>query len=156
MKRIPYLDGNGRWRFVRLLPFVLILFVLHSIARGSNSLGLAPRHISTDARGLGSAGSDGFNVERDVGMPMRDGVELRADILRPSGAARFATLVCRTPYDQRGCAANVHDFSEGRGARLCGGGAGRARVVRIGRRASPGATAIWELSDFRIRARCNG
>jgi putative CocE/NonD family hydrolase len=35
--------------------------------------------------------------ERDVAIPMRDGVRLRADILRPP-AGRFPTLVYRTPY----------------------------------------------------------
>src|SRR5229473_2735244 len=34
----------------------------------------------------------------DVGVPMRNGVVLRADILRPSVEGRFPTLVYRTPY----------------------------------------------------------
>ena len=38
--------------------------------------------------------------ERDVAIPMRDGVRLRADILRPS-EGRFPTLVYRTPYGRR-------------------------------------------------------
>ena len=38
--------------------------------------------------------------ERDVVVPMRDGVRLRADILRPS-EGRFPTLVYRTPYGKR-------------------------------------------------------
>jgi uncharacterized protein len=36
--------------------------------------------------------------ERDVAVPMRDGVVLRADVLRPSGGGKFPTLVYRTPY----------------------------------------------------------
>ena len=36
--------------------------------------------------------------ERNVPIPMRDGVQLRADILRPAGNGRFPTLVYRTPY----------------------------------------------------------
>jgi uncharacterized protein len=36
--------------------------------------------------------------DRNVAIPMRDGVQLRADILRPAGSARFPTLVYRTPY----------------------------------------------------------
>jgi hypothetical protein len=36
--------------------------------------------------------------EQDVVTPMRDGVRLRADILRPSSDGRFPTLVYRTPY----------------------------------------------------------
>jgi putative CocE/NonD family hydrolase len=38
--------------------------------------------------------------ERDVVVPMRDGVRLRADILRPS-EGRVSTLVYRTPYGKR-------------------------------------------------------
>jgi putative CocE/NonD family hydrolase len=37
-------------------------------------------------------------VERDVAVPMRDGVVLRADVLRPSGPGPFPVLVYRTPY----------------------------------------------------------
>src|SRR5260370_39075609 len=38
------------------------------------------------------------NQNADVGVPMRDGVVLRADILLPSVEGRFPTLVYRTPY----------------------------------------------------------
>lgn len=37
-------------------------------------------------------------VERNVAVPMRDGVVLRADLRRPAGEGRFPTLVYRTPY----------------------------------------------------------
>jgi hypothetical protein len=37
-------------------------------------------------------------VERNVSVPMRDGVILRADIYRPSAEGRHPTLVYRTPY----------------------------------------------------------
>ncbi|HYA22670.1 MAG TPA: CocE/NonD family hydrolase [Terriglobales bacterium] len=37
-------------------------------------------------------------VEKDVAIPMRDRVVLRADILRPSEDGRFPVLVYRTPY----------------------------------------------------------
>lgn len=40
----------------------------------------------------------GFPHERGVAVPMRDGVTLRADVLRPEGTGRFPTLVYRTPY----------------------------------------------------------
>jgi len=39
-----------------------------------------------------------FRVERDVGVPMRDGVVLRADVYRPERKGRFPVLVYRTPY----------------------------------------------------------
>jgi putative CocE/NonD family hydrolase len=37
-------------------------------------------------------------LERDVAVPMRDGVMLRAIVARPPGAGRFPVLVYRTPY----------------------------------------------------------
>ena len=37
-------------------------------------------------------------VDRDVAVPMRDGVVLRADIYRPDRKGRFPVLVYRTPY----------------------------------------------------------
>ena len=39
-----------------------------------------------------------FVIERDVAVPMRDGIALRADVLRPNSDGRFPTLVYRTPY----------------------------------------------------------
>jgi uncharacterized protein len=37
-------------------------------------------------------------TQKDVAVPMRDGVTLRADILRPRGDGPFPVLVYRTPY----------------------------------------------------------
>jgi len=39
-------------------------------------------------------------IERNVAVPVRDGVVLRADLWRPAGAGRFPTLVYRTPYNK--------------------------------------------------------
>ncbi|HKB07411.1 MAG TPA: CocE/NonD family hydrolase, partial [Candidatus Polarisedimenticolia bacterium] len=39
-----------------------------------------------------------MTVEKNVAVPMRDGVVLRADIYRPASPGRFPTLVYRTPY----------------------------------------------------------
>jgi uncharacterized protein len=39
-----------------------------------------------------------FVAEKDVPVPMRDGVILRADLLRPRGDGSFPVLVYRTPY----------------------------------------------------------
>src|SRR5437868_194599 len=38
--------------------------------------------------------------EDDVPIPMRDGVVLRADIMRPAAPGRYPTLVYRTPYNK--------------------------------------------------------
>jgi len=39
-------------------------------------------------------------IERNVAVPMRDGVVLRADVWRPAATGRFPTLVYRTPYSK--------------------------------------------------------
>jgi uncharacterized protein len=39
-------------------------------------------------------------VERNVGVPMRDGTVLRADVYRPGAPGRYPALVLRTPYDR--------------------------------------------------------
>ncbi len=39
-----------------------------------------------------------FVTEKDVAVPMRDGVVLRANVLRPNGEGAFPVLVYRTPY----------------------------------------------------------
>ncbi len=50
------------------------------------------------------AGDDGGQatadivIEKDVAVPMRDGVVLRADVYRPAGDGPFPVLVYRTPY----------------------------------------------------------
>jgi putative CocE/NonD family hydrolase len=45
-----------------------------------------------------SSPEQGFVVENDVAVPMRDGTTLRADIQRPGGTGPFPVLVYRTPY----------------------------------------------------------
>ena len=37
-------------------------------------------------------------LDKNVAVPMRDGVILRADVLRPAGPGKFPVLVYRTPY----------------------------------------------------------
>jgi uncharacterized protein len=39
-------------------------------------------------------------VERNVAVPMRDGVLLRADVYRPEGGGRVPAVLGRTPYDR--------------------------------------------------------
>ena len=48
--------------------------------------------------------------EQDVAVPMRDGVRLRADILRPT-RGRFPTLVYRTPYGKRAALKDYTTFT---------------------------------------------
>ncbi|HEY1434254.1 MAG TPA: CocE/NonD family hydrolase, partial [Thermoanaerobaculia bacterium] len=51
------------------------------------------------AAGAASAGTP--FIERDLVIPMRDGVRLQADVERPAEAGRFPTLVYRTPYGRK-------------------------------------------------------
>ena len=44
----------------------------------------------------------GVKVERNVAVPMRDGVVLRADVFRPAEGGPFPVLVLRTPYGKEG------------------------------------------------------
>src|SRR5689334_25362119 len=44
------------------------------------------------------AGAAQWVEQSDVAVPMRDGVVLRAEVRRPSGAGPFPVLVYRTPY----------------------------------------------------------
>jgi len=54
-----------------------------------------PRPVAPDDRAV-----DGGVFERNLDVPMRDGVRLRADVMRPAGRGPFPTLVYRTPYDK--------------------------------------------------------
>ena len=47
-------------------------------------------------------------MDTDVAVPMRDGVVLRAIVMRPNATGRFPTLVYRTPY---GAADAMEDYS---------------------------------------------
>src|SRR5690348_18192031 len=41
-----------------------------------------------------------YILQKDVAVPMRDGVVLRADLLLPRGKGRLSTLVYGTPYNK--------------------------------------------------------
>jgi putative CocE/NonD family hydrolase len=49
-----------------------------------------------------SGRQDTMRAERDVPVPMRDGVVLRADVFSPADAATHPVLVARTPYGKQG------------------------------------------------------
>ncbi len=50
--------------------------------------------------GTASAAPAGADL-RGIAVPMRDGVKLSADVLRPRADGRYPTLVYRTPYDRK-------------------------------------------------------
>ncbi len=97
---------------------------------------MAVAGLALSARQSGSA-ADG-RVERDVAVPMRDGVVLRADLWRPSTGTRFPTLVYRTPYGKRGTSDSaIVQKAVGRGYAVL------VQDVR-GRYASDGAYAAYQ------------
>ena len=53
-------------------------------------------------------------IERDLAVPMRDGVVLRADVYRPEQGGPYPVLVMRTPYGKRGkkFGLSVNDWSD--------------------------------------------
>jgi putative CocE/NonD family hydrolase len=53
------------------------------------------------ALGAGLLGAEPLRIDRDVEARMRDGVVLRADILRPDRQGRFPALLIRTPYGKQ-------------------------------------------------------
>jgi len=59
----------------------------------------------------------GVQIGRDVAVPMRDGIVLRADVYRPARAGRFPVLVFRTPYGKQFAAKGdgVHTKAVARG-----------------------------------------
>jgi len=52
----------------------------------------------------------GFVTEKKVAVPMRDGVVLRADVLRPKGKGPFPVLVYRTPYGKENALGDYTTF----------------------------------------------
>jgi putative CocE/NonD family hydrolase len=59
----------------------------------------------------------GFVVEKNVMIPMRDGVRLAADIYRPTRAGtaasgKFPAVLTRTPYDKTGVGGEGHYYAE--------------------------------------------
>jgi uncharacterized protein len=69
-------------RLARLISLIITTALLTTLAVPQNAVHENPDYI----------------VEKDVAVPMRDGVTLRADVLRPKGSGPFPVLLYRTPY----------------------------------------------------------
>ena len=92
MIRDPKYPGEGRLAFAFVAAIAIALLV------GCNR---------TEPWSTTATVPDGFAepvIENDVGVRMRDGVLLRADIFRPAGDGPFPVLVYRTPYGKRAAA----------------------------------------------------
>ncbi len=57
-----------------------------------------------------------LTVDRNVPVPMRDGIVLRADVHRPAAPGRYPTLVYRTPYGKDGLFESGSEPTIGRAA----------------------------------------
>jgi hypothetical protein len=53
-----------------------------------------------------------FKLSKNIAVPMRDGVVLRADVLLPSNSNRFPTLVYRTPYNKESVLRGYKSFEK--------------------------------------------
>ena len=115
-------------------------------------------------------------VDRDVVIPMRDGVALRADIYRPARGGSFPVLVFRTPYGkhyaaesdrihlkavERGYAVILQDvrgrYASGWNLRtLSPRRRGRVRHDRMGRGPGMVRSAGSARTAFLTRAQCSG
>src|SRR3954454_19290246 len=57
-------------------------------------------------------GSGGPRIEREVAVPMRDGVKLMADVYLPAGRGPWPVILFRTPYNRAGGEGAVRPFRE--------------------------------------------
>ncbi len=60
--------------------------------------GAALKTVAQEVPPANKPSSGRYTTEKNVGIPMRDGIVLRADILCPAGGEKFPVLVYRTPY----------------------------------------------------------
>jgi putative CocE/NonD family hydrolase len=86
----------------------LALVLLIAVAGFGLPWAVPPLHVGALLAGAAEAENDAFEIERNVAVPMRDGVILRMDVLRPRRPGRFPTLVYRTPYDKEDA---LHTYS---------------------------------------------
>ena len=116
-----------------------------------------------------------FRVERDIAVPMRDGIVLRADVYRPETVGRLPVLVYRTPYGKHNAADSYQTHLKAVARNYVvvlqdvrGRYASDGRFIPTGRRVptvttrsngprrSPGPTEWSARMACRIRGPCNG
>ncbi len=83
-------------------------------------------------------------IEREVEVPMRDGINLLCDVYRPSGEGRYPVLLSRTPYDKT---ARVFSFAGGDPVRFAGAG-----YVVVSQDVRGTGTSEGEFYPFRAEA----
>jgi hypothetical protein len=112
---------------MQVLPLIALMLLLSTGCRAV----IPPEAERPSGAAAGNAGvpaSGDFTnliVERNVPVPMRDGVVLRADLYRPAAPGRYPTLVYRTPYAKDGLLESGSEPTLSRAAR-----AGYALVIQ--------------------------
>ncbi len=87
------------WSRRELAASIFLALVISAFA--GTLLLVAQTKMDGDSKGLGNLTEDAAgppNFAKDVAVPMRDGVVLRADVWLPAASGRFPALVYRTPY----------------------------------------------------------
>jgi putative CocE/NonD family hydrolase len=88
MLRVMKPSRTNEWPFIwRTIYFSCLLLAADAFPSFAKTAQLAARDSSPV-------------VSKDVPVPMRDGIVLRADVLLPAESGRFPTLVYRTPYNK--------------------------------------------------------
>src|SRR5579863_5083754 len=85
--RFPAMRTNYSGKSRRATLVVVLLFTLIGVSL------VAPTESRAD-------GPYEVTIQRGIGMKMRDGVTLRADIYRPKADGKFPVILTRTPYDK--------------------------------------------------------
>jgi putative CocE/NonD family hydrolase len=81
-----------------------------SLAAGAAFLAVV---LSLSLAGCGGSKTGSIFIEKNVAVPMRDDVILRADVRRPASAGKYPVLVFRTPYSKdEGDPDNEKTFTE--------------------------------------------
>ena len=75
-------------------PFIWLVIGFSGIVLAANALPFLAKTPQSPAA------DSSHVVKKNVAVPMRDGIILRADVLLPAESGRFPTLVYRTPYNK--------------------------------------------------------
>ncbi len=75
--------------------------------------GLRPEDRKYPGHGYRSIREAGMLIERDVAVPMRDGIKIYVDILRPDSGARVPAIICWSAYGKHRPAAYERFYKNG-------------------------------------------
>mgnify|MGYP002623373575 CR=1 FL=1 len=105
-------DSHSEITFTRLL-IARGCRLLTVFAAGVVLVALSLPTVVAQPPNAGSYSPAQYEVEEfpEVKVPVRDGVEIAADIFRPKAEGRFPAILCQTPYDKTGLGARAKKFA---------------------------------------------